>query len=192
MNKMIILLFCIFLACSSTFKKKLEITTKKLDLPLKILHMNKGNDSTYIFLCFPKTIVYDNHYDITNELIRFNVNYYPVGTNSRDFRTYKYYNNKLNPVRSFNLENKKRDSFDIFYGYSIRISNIKLDSLISNQKIIQSIGNYSVYDVSISKSIKNWALSKINDSIKGQLHFKLYNKEKGFFYKSLDIELFED
>ncbi|WP_438711839.1 hypothetical protein ACSTS3_04620 [Aquimarina muelleri] len=80
----------------------------------------------------------------------------------------------------------------IFITDSIKLSNLKLDSLIDNKTIVQKYRNLKIYNIPVNKNLKKWAISKIKDSIKGKIHFKLHNKEKGFFYKSLDIELFED
>ncbi|WP_103867618.1 MULTISPECIES: hypothetical protein [Aquimarina] len=192
MNKIIILIIISFLvSCTSNSQNEIEIITKKTDLPLKILFGTKKTDSTYIYLCFPKRIIYNNKTSLLNKLNRYNINLNQVGTNSRDYRWYRYKDSLIYPD-SFQIEPFEKDSIDFYYGYSLKLSNFQLDSLINSKKITQIYGKLKVYDIPISDDVEKWASSKINDSIKGQLHFKLHNKEKGFFYKSLDIELFDD
>ncbi|WP_438710230.1 hypothetical protein ACSTS3_14160 [Aquimarina muelleri] len=192
MNKIIILLITLILInCNTNSKKEIELTTKKLDLPLKILYDKKGNDSTSIFLCFPKTIAYNNPTSQLHLIERYNINQHQVGLNNRHYRRYMY-KDSLVYAESFKVKPLEKGFVDFYYGYLLKVSNTKLDSLTGGQKQIQQKGNLKIFNIPISKEIKKWAISKINDSIKGQLHFSLHNKEKGFFYKSLDIELFED
>jgi hypothetical protein len=190
MKKGIILIISFIVSCSFFSKKEIDINSSRLDKPLKIIYKEKGNDSTYLYLCFPKRITMNNVLK-TTKVLDFHLGHYQNTKDQRHYRTYKY-NKKL--LLDINLDSgkKKSFSFDIYYGYLMKLKNSKLLELLINTEKTQQLGNLEVYNIKTTKDIKNWALSKINDSIKGQLHFKLYNKEKGFFYKSLDIELFED
>ncbi len=180
----------LFICCTSNSQNELEIIAKKLDLPIKLLVGTKKEDSTYTYLCFPKRILYNNSTSIFNEVSRYNVNKHQVGTNTRDYRWYKYSDSLVYP-KGFEIKPLQKDSIDFYFGYSLKLPNSRLDSLIFNKKISQIYGKLKVYNILADENLKKWALSKINDSIKGQLHFKLYNEDKGFYYKSLDIELFE-
>ncbi|WP_438711139.1 hypothetical protein ACSTS3_21645 [Aquimarina muelleri] len=150
-----------------------------------------GKDSTYLYLCFPKTIIYDNKTDALHLVERYSVDRHHSGRNLRDYRLYRFRDSLIYP-KKFKIPPYQKDSFNIYYGYLLKIDNLILNNLLDKSLSPQSKGENKVYDIPINTAIKKWAISKVNDSIKGKIHFKLHNKEKGFFYKSLDIELFED
>jgi hypothetical protein len=192
MNKISILLISfILVSCNSVSQTEIELQTQKLDFPLKLLFDKKGKDSTDLYLCFPKKIIYNNKSKVSNKISRYNINVHPIGKNSKDYRIYKF-EDSLIYAKSFRVNPLEKGFLNIYYGYLVKVNNQKLDSVLKKHNYNQLIGENKVYDISATKELKKWVISKINDSIKGQLHFKLHNKEKGFFYKSLDIDLFED
>ncbi|WP_148639246.1 hypothetical protein [Aquimarina longa] len=189
MNKIVLLTALFLVTCRSNSQKEIEFTTKKLDLPLKILHGTKKEDSTFIYLCFPKTIIINNPTKYPLKIDRYKVGLHPKGINYRHYRIFKY-KDSLYYENEFLVKPMTKDSFNTYYGYQIKLKNEILDSLINNK--VQEISKFKIYNIPINNNSKKWAISKISDSLKGKLHFSLHNKEKGFFYKSLDIELFDD
>ena len=193
MNKIIIfIIFCTFINCGSFSQNKVEFTAKKIDLPIKIFYRGNIKDSAFINLCFPKKIVYENKASTSIKLSRYNLNQNEVGINNRYYPTYKF-DDSLVYAKGFRIEAFKKDSLDIYYGFRLKEHRSKLDSLLKGKTPVQKKADWLIYDIPITPQLKEWANHIITDSMmKARLNFKLHSKEKGFFYKSLDIELFED
>jgi hypothetical protein len=193
MNKIIILLtLSMLISCSSNSQNDIELTVKKLDLPVKLFYRGAIKDSSYIYLCFPKKIVFNNNASILNKVKGFKLNYYTGSSNNRYFPTYKF-EDSLVYAKGFDIIPFTKDSLNIYYGYRLKESNSKLDSLITDKIPVQKKADWLIYNLPISQELKKWANLKVTDSmLKTQLHFFLSNKKDGFYYKSLDIELFED
>ncbi|WP_438712295.1 hypothetical protein ACSTS3_07920 [Aquimarina muelleri] len=192
MIQRLILITLVCFSCSSQIiEQKIEIETKKTLLPLKLMLGYKNDNPINVFLCFPKEIIINNPTKYTLKVDRYKVGLHPKGINYRYYRIFKF-KDSLFYENEFSIKPKTKDSFYVYYGYKINLNNKILDTLIKSNSKVQEISKFKIHNIPISKEIKKWAISKINDSIKGQLHFSLHNKEKGFFYKSLDIELFED
>ncbi|WP_234859229.1 hypothetical protein [Aquimarina aquimarini] len=186
------IIIIVLISCSSTnVQNDIIISQKKLNQPLKLIHNSKENDSSYVYLCFPKTISIKSSNNIESVIHNYHVGQHYKGIDLLHYKTYEY-SDKLITKKDVNLSKGKKVTLNLYYGYLLKISNQKLDMLIKNKKETQVLQKFNVYDISIDNTIKKWVNKQISDSLKGKLHFSLHNKEKGFFYKSLDIELFDD
>ncbi|WP_062055798.1 hypothetical protein [Aquimarina longa] len=187
-----IFIYIILIACGSTSAQNdVAILQKRTNLPLKLIYNSQENDSSYIYLCFPKKIYIENQPNIKNKIHNYHVGQHHKNIDILHYKTYEY-TNKLIIKKDITLNNNETKTFILYHGYLLKVLNEKLDVFIKNKKESQILQGFSVYDIYINDTIKKWAISKISDSLKGKLHFSLHNKEKGFFYKSLDIELFDD
>ncbi len=195
MKKIIYFTLLLIIACSS--KKDQEVflaSQSNLHQPYKLMLNYKSIDSSYIYICFPKKINFINQTPYIAQITNITIGKSPRGTSTRDYKVFSFIDkleSKHNIIDQKISQNENR-SFNIYYSYLLKISNKKLDSLINNSEEIQKYQRFPVYNINLAKKDKEWVSKTILNKYKGQLHFSLHNKEKGFFYKSLDIELFED
>ncbi|WP_438711840.1 hypothetical protein ACSTS3_04625 [Aquimarina muelleri] len=193
MIKKLSLLFLIIInSCGSIQpNNEISLSQKQLKQPLKLVYNSKLNDSSFVYLGFPKTILINNKKSENISIENYHVGQHPKGIDILHYKTYKY-NKKLQFKKKITVKPNEKSKLDLYYCYLLKVENKKIDSLINLENEIQIVSGYKVYNIQPNKTVKDWIFKQINDSLKGKLHFSLYSKEKGFFYKSLDIELFED
>ena len=164
-RNLVFFLTVIVFSCSS-LGENINITQHSLNKPLKLVLNNRFKDSSYIYLCFPKTIQIENSGKTKNMIHNFHLGKHHKGNSAKYYKAYEY-DKKLTPKIKRFIEKERKLSIQIYYGYLLKISNHRLDTFIKNKTENQILQGFKVYDIPINNTVKKWALSKINDSIKG-------------------------
>ena len=144
MKRIVYFVILILISCrSANTKNDIVITQKKLDKPLKLVYNSKENDSSYIYLCFPKMINIDNQTNKKNIIENFHVGQHHKGINVLHYKAYEY-TDKLKIKRDITFDKNEKTTFNLYYGYLLKIPNTMFDSLTGSQKEKQILPNFEI------------------------------------------------
>lgn len=186
MKKTLILtiFFVLLLSSCQSQDGQIIIKQQKHELPLKILLIRKGVDSTYAQLMIPQKIELKNEF---NNSVAFSTLQFSLkGSDIFSFKNpmvYEFSSDTLEytPAKKRVIGKKTSKIYKLYIGYNYLLDSAEIERLLEGSRFSQKRKGKDIFDIDNFKINLEFFKNKIPDSIRGYIHLNYTNPETDQF-----------